>query len=71
MHEAQSSTREFIALTSSVGWSAENLILEDKTYVEITNSGKFSFINNESLRGADYELLQEMCRYQCAYFRNE
>jgi len=50
MYLEQSNTDEFRELTSSVYWDAENLILEDKTYVEITNSGKFSFIENEKLR---------------------
>ena len=51
MYDDQSSTEEFIKLTSSVYWNAENLILENTTYNEITNSGKFSFIDNETLRG--------------------
>jgi len=50
MYLEQSSTVEFRELTSSVFWDSKNLILEDKTYEEITNSGKFSFIKNEELR---------------------
>lgn len=51
MYEEQSTEEEFISLTSPLGWDAENLILEDKTYVEITSSGQFKFISNEVLRG--------------------
>lgn len=58
IHRKQSSTDEFIKLTSSVFWEAENLLLEDRTYSEITNSGKFSFIRNDGLRNQimDYYL---------------
>ena len=50
IHKDQKSTDEFKALTASVFWEAENLLLEDRTYNEITNSGKFSYIKNDSLR---------------------
>jgi len=50
MYLQQTNTDEFRELTSSVYWEAENLILEDRTYLEITNSGKFGFIENEKLR---------------------
>jgi len=50
IYEQQSDVEEFVELTSSVGWDAANLVLEDKTYVEITSSGKFSFIENDKIR---------------------
>lgn len=50
INKKYSSTDEFVELTSSVYWDSENLILEDKTYNEITNAGKFSFIKNDTLR---------------------
>ena len=50
IHKEQKSTDEFKALTASVFWEAENLVLEDRTYNEITNSGKFSYIKNAALR---------------------
>ena len=44
-------TREdFSALLSSVLWDRSNLVIEDKTYDEITNSGKFGYIENNNIR---------------------
>lgn len=50
MYKHQTNRAAFVVLTSSVGWNADNLILEDKTYVEITNSGQLGFVVNESIR---------------------
>ncbi|WP_235299705.1 DUF6090 family protein [Portibacter marinus] len=50
IQKEQSSTEEFMELTASVFWDSDNLLLEDRTYNEITNSGKFSYIKNDSLR---------------------
>lgn len=51
IYDEQVTEKDFIALTSPLSWDAENLILEDKTFIEITSSGQFKFINNETLRG--------------------
>lgn len=64
MYEEQTSEEEFIALTSPLYWDAENLILEDKTYAEITNSGQFNYINNEVLRG---QIMDYYKRYTVIY----
>ncbi|MCW5516038.1 DUF6090 family protein [Muriicola sp. Z0-33] len=50
IYKQQLNTEDFKKLTGSVFWEAENLILEDRTYNEITNSGKFSYIKNAALR---------------------
>jgi len=50
MYEEQSNTEDFTKLISSVHWDRTNLIIEDKSYVEITNSGKFGYIKNQNIR---------------------
>ncbi len=50
MHEKQATRKEFSQLISSVLWDLSNLIIEDKSYVEITNSGKLNYIHNETIR---------------------
>ena len=52
LYKEQSNIEEFTKLISSVGWNADNLIIENKTYVEITNSGRLSYINDEEVRNS-------------------
>lgn len=49
-YEIQKNNEDFSELMSSVNWDAMNLILQNKTYVEITSSGKVDLIEDKKLK---------------------
>ncbi len=49
-YDIQVSIEDFSELISSVDWDAMNLILQNKTYVEITSSGKVDLIKDNQLK---------------------
>ena len=49
-YKPQHSLEEFRELRSGLTWNAEDLILQDKTYAEVTNSGRLNIIRNNQLR---------------------
>jgi len=50
MYDVQTTKEDFIKLISSVVWDAEDLILQDETFTEITTSGKLDLIRNDQLK---------------------
>ncbi len=50
MYDVQSTTEDFKKLISSVVWDAEDLILQDETFTEITTSGKLDLISDDQLK---------------------
>ena len=52
MYLIQKTHEDYINLTSSSAWFAEELILRDNTFSEISSSGKFGIINNVELKEA-------------------
>ena len=59
LYNEQSNTEEFTNLISSVGWNADNMIIENNTYAEITNSGKLSYIQDGKTRNMIMEYYKE------------
>jgi hypothetical protein len=49
-YEIQENKEDFSELMTSVNWDAMNLILQNKTYVEITSSGKVDLIEDKQLK---------------------
>ena len=52
MYLIQKTHEDYINLTSSSAWFAEELILRDNTFSEISSSGKFGIISNVELKEA-------------------
>jgi len=52
MYSIQRTHKDFVDLNSSATWAAEKLILQDNTFSEISNSGKFGIIRNIELKEA-------------------
>lgn len=52
MYQEKSSLPELIDFVSMVTWDAGDLVIENNTYVEITNSGKLSMIKYEEIRNS-------------------
>ena len=50
MYDVQSTKEDFKKLISSVVWDAEDLILQDETFTEITTSGKLDLISDDQLK---------------------
>lgn len=52
MYLNQNSHQDFVNLNSSTTWNAQELTLQDNTFSEISNSGKFGIISNLELKEA-------------------
>ena len=50
MHQIQKTRQDMIHLISSVYWDAQNILIQDKTYSEIINSGKLSMISRKEIK---------------------
>ena len=50
MYDVQSTKEDFKKLISSAVWDSEDLVLQDKTFTEITNSGKLDLIGDDQLK---------------------
>jgi len=50
MYEVQTTKEDFVNLISSAEWDADELILQDDTFTEITTSGKLDLIRNDQLK---------------------
>ncbi len=50
MYDVQSTKEDFIKLISSAFWDADDLILQNETFTEITTSGKLYLISNDQLK---------------------
>lgn len=63
-YDKQQNVQEFATLVTSVTWTADNLILQDKTYMELTNTGNANLIKNLHLRDkiTDYYKSYEIAR---------
>jgi len=59
MYEEQTNVEDFTKLISQPYWDRSDLVLEDKTYVEVTNSGKFGYIRNENTRNRIMDYYRE------------
>ena len=61
MHENQKSHLEFIKLLNLANWNPRNIIIQDETFMEMTNSGKFDLIKSNELKSAilDYYKTKE------------
>lgn len=49
-YDIQENKEDFSELMSSVNWDAMNLILQNKTYVEMTSSGKVDLIEDKQIK---------------------
>ena len=47
MYRVQSTKEDFIKLISPVLWNSDNLVLQDRTFTEITSSGKLDLITDD------------------------
>ena len=50
MYDVQSTKEDFINLISTAYWDADELILQDDTFTEITTSGKLELISDDQLK---------------------
>jgi hypothetical protein len=50
MYEVQSTKEDFTKLFSSAVWDADDLILQDQTFAEISTSGKLELISDDQLK---------------------
>jgi len=50
MYDVQSTKEDFVNLISSAFWDADDLILQDQTFTEITTSYKLDLISNDQLK---------------------
>ena len=55
MYDVQSTKEDFVNLISSAEWDADELILQDDTFTEITTSGKLDLIRNDQLKASIIE----------------
>lgn len=50
LYNVQSAKEDFSTLINSAVWNSENLVLQSKTFTEITNSGKLDLISDDQLK---------------------